>query len=689
MRAAPAAVIVAVLVTLLTWFSYHAVNPRAELFDHALAELNRFGMIENALYRDVFAARAGMLRNYDPLVNEINGLHDSLQRLRGICIADAELLAATDWLAVSVDRQEELVEHFKTENALLQNSLSFFGRLGVNPTSSDLDPTISTTVAAILRLALDTSPSTVRDVQGRLDDLDLEAKRAGHSDSVETLLAHGRLLNRLLPSVDGTLKTMRALPQKRERDELHAMTLNQRAAARATARRFRILLYATSLVLVAFLVYLARRLKFHADVLERRAAYEHALTEISLRFINAPLQNIDAEIDHAIADMAACSGADRAYFVKSGPSPRLQLWHKPGMEPPPGWPERAPALARQVGDGADGIAHISRVRRMPVGEARTAFLELGLGGWVCVTRVGHDGATMTLGFDGVGRPCRGTRAELALLPVALDTIVRAVERQAMEKERARLEARLLQAQRMEQIGFFTSGIAHNFNNILGGILGHSEVMEEHVGSDAKVVRNLGAIRRSAERARDLVDQILVFGRRRDAGRKPLSIGALVAEAASLLDVSLPAGVELVIRQPPTAAIVSGEHAQLQQVLLNLCRNAVNAMQDQGRIEVSTELHEIPEPRQLSHDEIEPGPYVCIAVTDTGRGIDGATLARIFEPFFTTRPSGNGLGLATVREIVREHGGALNVQSKQGEGSRFEIWLPRASAAAPTSEPGTA
>ncbi len=116
---------------LLTWFSWRAVNPEAELFDHALAELNQFGMIENALSRDVFTARTGMLRNYDPLVHEVNALRKSLQRLSDICDFDPETTAGIARLASSVDNQEDLVEHFKTNNALMHNSLSFFGRFGV------------------------------------------------------------------------------------------------------------------------------------------------------------------------------------------------------------------------------------------------------------------------------------------------------------------------------------------------------------------------------------------------------------------------------------------------------------------------------------------------------------------------------------------------------------------------------
>ena len=676
MRVTPAVAIVPLLVLLLTWLSLRAINPEAELFDLALGELDRFAMLENALYRDVFTARAGTLRNYDPLVREINALHDSLARLRETSAIDGETTAALDQLAASIDRQEELVERFKSDNALLHNSLAFFGRFSVRPTQSGLDPAISAAAAAMLHLTLDTSSAAAREVQDRLDGLGNLARASGDSEFVEPLLAHGRLLHDLLPAVDNTSTAMRALPRKRDQDALRAMVLMRQGISRTTARQYRRLLYGTSLLLVAFLVYLGLRLRARANALQYRAAFEHVLAAISMRFINAPSQNIDAEIVRALADMVKCIDADRGYFVMSGPVPRLHVWCRAGMSFSPDWPERALALAARFGPAADGIVHVPRVSRMPPGENKDACIALGLEGWACVTNVDKDGTGVALGFDAIGRPrCTAAPGELSLLRMALDTIVYAVERHTMEKERARLETRLQQAQRMETVGTLTSGIAHNFNNILGGILGHSEVIEEHLGPDARPLRNLDAIRRGAERARDLVDQILTFGRHRDARRRPLSARAVVAEAASLLNVSLLPGIDLAIEEPPVIAVVSGEPAQLQQVILNLCNNAAQAMENSGRIEVETDVHVVAGGHLLTHGELQPGRYVRIAVGDAGRGMDTLTLARIFEPFFTTRPTGNGLGLATVHQIVREHGGAMNVQSTPGEGSRFEVWLP--------------
>jgi CheY-like chemotaxis protein len=150
--------------------------------------------------------------------------------------------------------------------------------------------------------------------------------------------------------------------------------------------------------------------------------------------------------------------------------------------------------------------------------------------------------------------------------------------------------------------------------------------------------------------------------------------ALLAEAKSLLEASLPSGIELVIHDAPQT-LIRGELSQLQQVLLNLCHNAAQAMDDVGRIEIGAEIREIKRELSLDNGKLVPNRYAVISVRDTGRGMTNAIMTRIFEPFFTTRPTGNGLGLATACEIVREHGGGIDVDSTPGTGSCFEVWLP--------------
>src|SRR6266446_993282 len=174
MRVAPAAAAVLLVLVLLTWLSLRAIDTDAELFDRALGALDHFALAESALRRDVLSTRAGLLHNYDPLVQEVNALHESLGRLREAVVADAEA-AAIERVAASVDRQEDLVEQFKSKNALSRNSLAYFGlfsaRLGVSDRNEALGPAVSALATAMLRLTLDTSPTAAREVEDRLDEL--------------------------------------------------------------------------------------------------------------------------------------------------------------------------------------------------------------------------------------------------------------------------------------------------------------------------------------------------------------------------------------------------------------------------------------------------------------------------------------------------------------------------------------
>jgi signal transduction histidine kinase len=283
-----------------------------------------------------------------------------------------------------------------------------------------------------------------------------------------------------------------------------------------------------------------------------------------------------------------------------------------------------------------------------------------------------------MGFD-TFQPARNKVFPLPVVRLAGDAMVNAIEREFLERDRARLATRLERARRMQVIGSLASGIAHNFNNIIAAILGYSEMVEPQLTPGTKEAKHVDEIRRAAERARDLIDNILTFGRRRDARGQSVKVRTLFEEAASLLRASLPASVELVITKVPTDVYVCGELAQLQQVILNLCTNAAQAMEGGGRIRVSADQKDVSAPLTLSHGELQPGRFVCLSVSDTGSGFAEGVARRLFEPFFTTRLAGTGLGLATVHEIVREHDGAMNVQSKPGHGSRFEAWLPAAAA----------
>jgi signal transduction histidine kinase/CheY-like chemotaxis protein len=680
MRLTSAATAVVLLVMLLTWFLLRGMNLDSQLSDRALTELDDFAMVEAALQRDVLTARAGMLRYYDPIVRKETVLNDALGRLQNVAAVYADSATLTRGLTGSIARQEELIEQFKSDNALLQNSLAYFALLSARLCASHknelLAPAISALAASVLHLTLDTSPATAREVEGRLDKLSGQASQSGDAELIDALLAHGGMLHALLPATDDVLKALFALPIGREQTAIRSIVVAHHSAAQETARRFRVLLDAASVLLLGLLVQLGLRLRARTRALRRRAAFEHVIASVSMRFVLAPAPDTTTLIEQALAQMAECVGADRAYFIAAGPARQVYTWCRPGVTFPPGWPHRALTLKAKFSPIEERIVHIPDVNRLPLGNIRDLCIAVGLRGWACVSNGYRNGLVGVLGFDALHQPCRITRAgELGLLRMALDILANAVEREGLERERGRLETQLQHAHRMETVGALTSGIAHNFNNIVGAILGYAEMAEAQLTSKTLLSRNLGEIRRAGERARDLADHILAFGHRRDARRSPVKVQTLLAETASLLHASLPAQIALVSGEAPEAALVSGELAQLQQVVINLCKNAAQAMSDKGRIEIETDIREVPEGCSLTHGELCGGRYVRISVSDTGRGMDEATLGRIFEPFFTTRLAGNGLGLATVREIVREHSGAINVWSAPGVGTRFEVWLP--------------
>lgn len=685
MRNMPTIFSIPVLIGLLTWLLIKGMNTNSQKFELAIGTLDDFQMTESALLRDVLSSRAGGLRNYDPLVSEIGALHASLDQLRAVAGVEMSSIAALSHLAILTDRQERLVEQFKTSNALLQNSLAYFGlfstQLGAAGDQSTLAPAVSSLASAMLNLTLNTSPEIAERVNERLEALAQQPVSPSDADAVETLLAHGRLLHDLLPATDAIIKELFAVPSKPEEDILRANIIAQHDEARRIAREYRLMLYLTSILLLVILLHLGLRLRGRARALQRHAELEHLIAGMSTGFIDCEPQAIDDHIEAALAQLAGFINVDRAYYVIAGRHPRAYAWCREGAPFPDHWPLDALSLSAELDISLDGIIQVSAVSALSPGPARQRLEEVGVANWICVARIGEDSLHSLLGFDRLVPPvirpfiAAPRSAELGLLRMALDAISHAVDRASLEQERARLEARLEQARRMETVGSFASGIAHNFNNIVGAILGYTEIAEARIAIPDQVSGCVEEIRRAGERARDLVEQILAFGRHRDGHRRPVDMGKLLTETVSLLEVSLPRGVDLSLGKIPDQVTVLGEPTQLQQVILNLCNNAAQAMDNEGPVAIDIELHDIPWAQSLSHGELTKGRYASISVTDKGSGISSSALARLFEPFFTTKATGNGLGLATVREIVRQHGGAMNVMSSPGAGSRFEAWLP--------------
>jgi PAS domain S-box-containing protein len=252
------------------------------------------------------------------------------------------------------------------------------------------------------------------------------------------------------------------------------------------------------------------------------------------------------------------------------------------------------------------------------------------------------------------------------------------ERKQADAERARLEQRLRQAEKMEAVGRLAGGIAHDFNNILGGILGYAEMLVETTPAGSPQRRYAQNVLTAATRASALVEQILSYSRSQRGKRVPVELDRIVAETLELVRGSLGHGIRLETRLPETPLYVVGDPTQLHQIMMNLCTNAIHAMGEHGTLRVSLDPADIEADRVFQHTTLHAGRYARLTVADSGSGMDATTLTRLFEPFFTTKEvgKGTGLGLSLVYGIVTDSAGAIDVASTQGHGSSFAIYLPR-------------
>jgi PAS domain S-box-containing protein len=241
-----------------------------------------------------------------------------------------------------------------------------------------------------------------------------------------------------------------------------------------------------------------------------------------------------------------------------------------------------------------------------------------------------------------------------------------------------LEAQLLHAQRMEGIGMVAGGVAHDFNNLLTVISGFTVMVIDGMKPDDPSLSMLQEVYKAGERAATLTRQLLAFSRKQILQIQVLDLNSLIADAAKMLSRLIGENIRMVTDCDPTLCLVRADAGQIEQILLNLCVNARDAMPQGGHITVRTRNVEFDEAYAREHPYVKPGHYVLLSVCDTGAGMDEATKTRVFEPFFTTKEvgKGTGLGLATVYGIVKQSGGSVEFDSSPGRGTTFQIYLPR-------------
>ncbi len=249
-----------------------------------------------------------------------------------------------------------------------------------------------------------------------------------------------------------------------------------------------------------------------------------------------------------------------------------------------------------------------------------------------------------------------------------------------EEEQLQLERQLQQSRKMESLGTLAGGIAHDFNNILYGAIGYTELCLDDTQSDTLVHQNLQEIRAGLLRAKSLIRQILAFSRQHDSEIEPTLVAPIVNEVVQLLKLTIPVTIAIQIDADAPNSTIMGDPTQIQQVVMNLCTNAVHAMEEHGgvlkitldNVDIGPYANE-----RRKNRELEPGVYLRLRVSDTGMGIPKDHLDRVFDPFFTSKEQGKGtgMGLAVVHGIVKSYNGRVVVESHEKKGSRFDVYWP--------------
>jgi signal transduction histidine kinase len=295
--------------------------------------------------------------------------------------------------------------------------------------------------------------------------------------------------------------------------------------------------------------------------------------------------------------------------------------------------------------------------------AETYLVELGINSMLDVAILSQGVLIGVVCHEHRGAPRTFTIEESDFAASIADMAALALE----ESKRAALEEQLRQAQKLEALGLVAGGISHDFNNLLNIIVGYAEMAANKLPQGHPALGDVEKITTACSRAAELVRKILTFSRGQVLRPEPLDFGSVLREFSTLLTRILGDDIELSVSAATAPMMVHADRTQLEQIILNLCTNARQAMPQGGLLTLDA--------RPMQQDPGMPGRFVHLRVKDSGHGIDDATMSRLWEPFFTTKREGTGLGLSMVYGIVRQHGGSIRAESRVGHGSTFHVYLP--------------
>ncbi|MGK6324410.1 DAHL domain-containing protein [Sphingomonas sp. DT-51] len=632
---------------------------RRDWLRRASDQVTTYRLAQQSLQLDLLNARAGLLRNYDPVNAATTAMRDSLFALERLPISPG-VRHVLHQLEERCAAQEILVEGFKSANALLQNSLTRFA--ANEGAESEARRVLS---AQVLRLTLDTSPRTVLAAQNAVDQL--PEARGDTPDG--QMIAHARLLVAVLPQIDAMLHRLRLLNAAARTDALDAALREDALRQSRLVRRVNlataiamVLLAGASLTLI--LLHRLRTRELHAQ-----AANERLSAAIAIPLIDSGHTSFRSRVQDALHRLASHIEARRIQLLVPGLTEQTCL----------SWPDEAEArwLPEVICAADKDQAWVgdrlvmSRASRGSHPTLDASLRRLRIDALVLLRTAST--TQVVIGIEPRDHASAQRRDHLAGIASATIAIAHGARREVLRAERERLEQTLARARRMETIGAMASGVAHNFNNIMGAISGFAEMAQERIGSAHAARHPLREIGEAVARAQHLVGDILTFAKQGRSSKAKVELDRVVRDCGRLFLAATrdPGAIHIVAR---SSCSVLGAEADLQQVFLNICNNARQAGGERP-IAVVTGRHGIAETRAFSHGALDPGCYATVTIDDDGPGVASSACPRLFEPFFTSKPGGTGLGLSTAWEIVQDHGGTIDVGSGESGGARFTVWLP--------------
>lgn len=647
-----------------------------------------------ALQRDVLRARAGLLSSYDGLVSSVVNLRTAVGSLRNLFdgprfAEEANLKYLLSGLNSSIDRDEILVESFKTRNALLQNSIGVFGQtLTLLQESEDIAVTRTLTSIGdlsnlMMRFSSNHDALLRSKILSKLDQLNRYDIQAGRLESFGTVIVHAKMILAVLPRVDSKISAIQASATPSKAGELQSEYLSIAADAASLAHLSRVVLGIIAAILSIYICVLIHRLRKQTQRLKRRLHYEQVVADMKAEFVACCPESFPTFMANALETASGFFGArcgafviydgdrgdTKARYLVDGGDLLMQQLMVFAQELPQ---EKETASVRFLG----APARCSAVRRCNLMHADKTSPSI-----LVASKVSdQDVAALVLQFD--THQAKIASDEMQLLQSTLKILIEFVDADKGRQEKFGLERRLDHAQRLEAVGTLAGGIAHEFNNVLGAIQGYGEMAIQLLRKPTPTRHYVGEILKSGARAKHIVDQILTFSRKRERIVKPFDVSDAVADILPLLQVTLGNQVVIDANLCRGGAVIEGNPVEVHQLAMNLCKNASQASARGQTVKIEVSVVEVQRRKVLSHGDISPARYVRLAISDAGPGIAAHVLPHIFEPFFTTKShtGGSGLGLSAVHGIVTSLNGGINVRSSQSSGTTFEIFLPSIDAA---------